>query len=530
MLGGQPALAVEPPGAPQTELLRNLAVQLQTALGQPGERESVLTLLRQLGVTESVAASGQPRSAGPGDGPALSTSLVYPPSVAQLAAAASAPASIAASVHTPVGSVVHSAASATSSSRTPIMRHSQHAVSDDTPFTVTPEKAYKAPELTEASNYHIWRIAFFSWLGSYGLGELATSGPRYIVLPTAMEQLSAQERSHGVAGYELQTRSSYDANFSRRAAIEYDKCSFVAQALMHAVQKVTLAASVVSSVPTPNCAEMLRMLEQLLQPHTVAALQSAEQEFMLLEQKKDEDVTSYGARAQTLFNHLVRLGSVHSVHQRCLAWTRGLVSLSQNRRDLLMVLLPQTPTFEALIGSARQFEQEDVAQQRMLQRGRAQQQADQQQQRGHTPLANFADSTQQRDYSKYMCHSCNKIGHIAHQCPSRSEESRHADCGWCGTHGHLEAACFKKRNGLPRATAATTAGSAGHDSTHNGSKAKQVSFAQGGGSAEANFFERAPVVDAAFGLLSSAADASSGGGVRLRVHCHGQLQDDHCSE
>ena len=91
---------------------------------------------------------------------------------------------------------------------------------------------------------------------------------------------------------------------------------------------------------------------------------------MLLEQGKDEDVTSYGARSQTLFNLLVRLGSVHSVHQRCLAWTRGLVALSQHRRDLLMVLLPQTTSFESLMASARQFEQEDVAQQRLLQRGR----------------------------------------------------------------------------------------------------------------------------------------------------------------
>jgi len=44
-------------------------------------------------------------------------------------------------------------------------------------------------------------------------------------------------------------------------------------------------------------------------------------------------------------------------------------ALSQHRRDLLMVLLPQTTSFESLMASARQFEQEDVAQQRLLQRG-----------------------------------------------------------------------------------------------------------------------------------------------------------------
>ena len=282
----------------------------------------------------------------------------------------------------------------------------------------------------------MWRTGFLTWLGSYDIAQLITSGPRYIVLPTEMEQLSPLERSFGVAGYELQSSSSssYDAAFSRRAAIEFDKCAFIAQALLHAVQKVTLAASVVSSIPHPNAAEMLRKLESLMQPHTVAALQSAEQEFMLLEQGKDEDVTSYGARAQNLFNLLVRLGSVHSVHQRCLAWTRGLVALSQHRRDLLMVLLPQTTSFESLMASARQFEQEDVAQQRLLQRGRPSQQQQQQQQQ-HPQQANLANSSggrifdRDRDFSQYTCHFCNKLGHIVHQCSERSEESKRADCG-----------------------------------------------------------------------------------------------------
>lgn len=501
---------------PQAEHLRSLAAQLQAALGNPGERESMLTLLRQLGVADPPAVSGASRSERPGDGFALLYSSSKS-SVGPLAAAAPALAPIGASVHTPVGSIgMHSTASATSSSRSYIMRHSQHAVSDDVPFSAAPEKAFKAPELTEASHYHMWRSTFFTWLNAYGLGEIVTSGPRYIVLPTVMEQLSEEERRHGISGYELQTRSSIDANFSRCAAIEFDKCAFAAQAVQHAVRNVSLAASVVSSVPPPNAAEMLRKLEQLLQPHTVAALQCAEQELMLLEQKQDEDITSYAARTQTLFNLLVRLGSVHSLHQRCLAWTRGLVSLSQTRKDLLLVLLPQTPSFEALMASARQFEQEDLAQQRLLARGRSQQQAQQQQPISLAPLANLANTTAEPDYSRYVCHSCNKIGHIASVCPERSQESRREHCGWCGLRGHLETACFKKKSGLPRAP---PAGSAGKDNSHPNSK--QASFAQtaAAGFVQANFFERAPVYDAAGDSvrLGTVAAAASGGGDRLRV-------------
>jgi len=509
------AAAVQPPAAPQgaaqSEWLRNVAAQLHAALGQAGERESVLALIRQLSVAEptSVLVPAQSLAAGPSSGPLL----VYPSSVGQ-AAAASAPAPLGMSVHTPVVSVVHSAVSRASaaSSRTPIMRHAEPGVADDIPFTVSPDKAYKAPDLTEPSNYNMWRTAFFSWLGGYGIAELVTSGPRYIVLPTEMEQLSAEERSLGVAGYELQqSHSSADAAFRRRAQIEFDKCAFIAQALLRAVQKVPLAASVVASTPPPNALEMMRKLESLMQPHTVAALQSAEQEFALMEQRKDEDISSYGARAQTLFNQLVRLGSTHSVHQRCLAWTRGLVSLTQQRRDLLMVLLPQTPTFEALMASARQFEQEDVAQQRLLQRGRPQPQQPPQQ------LAFGANSSgdrlAERDFSQYTCHSCNKRGHIAHQCTERSEESRRADCGWCGTHGQPEPACRKKPSGLhkvaPQSTAAAQEAAA--------AKAKQALYAAGWGP-QANLFERAPVSDAAADLpFGAAAGAASGGGDRLRV-------------
>ena len=59
------AAAAGPIGAPQGAALqlRNLADQLQAALDQPGERESVLALLRQLSAS---SASDSSRSAGLG--------------------------------------------------------------------------------------------------------------------------------------------------------------------------------------------------------------------------------------------------------------------------------------------------------------------------------------------------------------------------------------------------------------------------------------------------------------------------------
>jgi len=73
------------------------------------------------------------------------------------------------------------------------MRHAQQA-KDDTPFTVAPEKAIKAPELTESRLFATWRISFAAFLASYGVGEIVMQGTRFIVLPTAMEQLTAEER------------------------------------------------------------------------------------------------------------------------------------------------------------------------------------------------------------------------------------------------------------------------------------------------------------------------------------------------
>ena len=181
-------------------------------------------------IAAAVASThGQTRLASPGDGPAL----VLTPLGAQ---AAVSPGSVVSSAHTPLSSVRSAA-----TSRTPIMRHAQHA-KDDTPSTVAPEKAYKAPELTESRFYATWRVSFTSFLASYGLTEIVLHGPRFIVLPTAVEQLTAEERQ-GPAGYELQpgleSAAAADSRLGKRAEYEYDKCMFVAQALLHGAEGVT---------------------------------------------------------------------------------------------------------------------------------------------------------------------------------------------------------------------------------------------------------------------------------------------------
>ena len=82
---------------------------------------------------------------------------------------------------------------------------------------------------------------------------------------------------------------------------------FVAQALLHAVQKVGLAVSVVAGVPSPNAHEAWRRLEALYNPQTAAQLDIAEQEFSSLRQGNDEDIASYGARTQLVLNQLAML-------------------------------------------------------------------------------------------------------------------------------------------------------------------------------------------------------------------------------
>ncbi len=108
-----------------------------------------------------------------------------------------------------------------------------------------------------------------------------------------MEDLQPEER-HGPAGCKLQPvwreQAKYDQKFSVRAEIEYDKCMFAAQALLHAVQKVPLAVSVVAGVPSPNAHEAWRRLELLYFPQTSAQLDIAEQEFSSLRQGSNEDI------------------------------------------------------------------------------------------------------------------------------------------------------------------------------------------------------------------------------------------------
>ena len=126
-------------GDASTEQVSELVQRLVAALQQTGG--NIKTVLSQAIAAAAVqqsadasagsAAQGQTRLARPGDGAAP---MFTPPAL-----------SVAASVQPP-GSA-YSAASA-STSRTPIMRHTNHS-NDDTPFVVAAEKATKAPELLE---------------------------------------------------------------------------------------------------------------------------------------------------------------------------------------------------------------------------------------------------------------------------------------------------------------------------------------------------------------------------------------------
>jgi hypothetical protein len=218
----------------------------------------------------------------------------------------------------------------------------------------------------------------------------------------------------------------------------------------------------------------------------------------MLKQGVDEDIGSFGARTQLVFNQLAMLQAPRSSHQQCAAFVRGIVSLSQNRRDLLRFV--QHSSFETVVAQARQFEQEDVVQQRQQRdaAGRHQQNA--------AAAANLADSGSdggdrpKKDFSEIICHSCNKAGHISRHCPQKTAESMNATCGWCGVRGHLEAHCHKKLRGCPKTAAEQNAAD----------KGKQASFAQSSvgfsGSVQANLFERVSL-DSAVCLAYSGANA-----------------------
>lgn len=485
------ATAVAAPAAADTtvsELLRLLLTKLQ----QSGGNAEVLQAIAAAASPQSAPAEAsaravsaeQTRIARPGDGAA-----------AQMFTPRSAAASVS-SAHSVVSK-------ATGSARTPIMRHTNH--DDSKPFVVAAEKASKAPELQESRHYPTWRIAFTNFLASYGVNEVALQLPRYITLPTSVEQLTPEERQ-GPAGYELHpsvatAAAAGDASILQRAEIEYDKCMFVSQALLHAVQKVALAVSVVAGVPSPNAHEAWRRLEDLFFPQTNAQLDIAEQEFIMMKQGSDEDIASYGARAQLVFNQLALLQAPRTVHQQCSALVRGIVSLSQMRRDLLRTI-PQ-PSFESVVASARQWEQEDLVTQRQQHaHGKHQQ---------NGPAANMADSPsngkrkQDIDYSNYQCHSCRKYGHISRDCTQKPAGSNEATCDWCGMRGHFESHCFTKRQGVPK----TSSHDAAVAAAGNGKQASYAQNGSAGGSAgsshcQAYLFERIPEA-----LRASAASDSA---------------------
>lgn len=443
------------------ELLRVLITKLQQSGG------SIEAVLAQ-------AASAASSHAAPAD--AAARAVEEQSRLARLGEGAAAfvlpPRSVAASV-----SSAHSAASA-ATARTPIMRHTYQ--DDSKPFVVPVDKASKAPELQDTQHFATWCIAFTNFLAVYGISDVALRLPRYISLPTSVEQLTPGEQQ-GPAGYELLASAAAaaagDASIAEKAVTEYDKNMFVFQALIYAVQKVPLAVSVVAGVPSPNAYEAWRRLREMFNPQTDAQLDIAEQEFALLKQGNDESIGSYSARAQLVFNSLALLQAPRSVHQQCSAFVRGIVSLSQTRRDMLN-LFPKS-SFESTVAMARQFEQQDLVLQRQ-QRGR-------QQQGG--AAANMADSSNgrpRRDYSNTECHTCHKLGHISRHCPQKPAGSSEISCDWCGMRGHVEANCFSKKQGKPKAAGQNAA---------NG-KGKQASFAQNGGadgssgSVVAHLFER----------------------------------------
>ena len=216
--------------ATEEELLNLLLLKVQQ---RGGNYETVLQqAIEAANPVQAAAADAsaravqeQSRLARPGEGVALSLT----------------PRSVAASV-----SSAHSASSA-ATARTPIMRHANH--NDDAPFTVAADKINKVPDLTDSRHYPIWRKSFISFLAAYGIHNVLQQLPRYIVLPTLMEQLTLEEQRVGVAGYELHPAKVNESHATTRAETEYDKCLFISRALLRAVTNVPLAASVVPLCP-----------------------------------------------------------------------------------------------------------------------------------------------------------------------------------------------------------------------------------------------------------------------------------------
>ena len=237
-----------------------------------------------------------------------------------------------------------------------------------------------------------------------------------------------------------------------------DREAWAATALLYAVSENDVARSLLQQVDSDNPAEMWRVLELYFKPLSAASRELAQSEFATIRQQKNESISEYIVRFNSLVARKTMLGVPGDDATNKTTFINSIIIPVTHHKDTLQ---HHAPTLASAMQMVRGWEQTDELARR--QQGKK---AGNIGGAGGTE-ANDSESKVRTKGKKggkpskdVVCHGCGKKGHYISSCPSKGKkgstkkkekQKERVRCTWCNNSGHSVSECRKKAAGEPSA-------------------------------------------------------------------------------
>ena len=266
--------------------------------------------------------------------------------------------------------------------------------------------------------------------------------------------------------------------------------------LLLAVQKCEEAKSVIHDVPQGNPHEIWSRLEQHYESLTEANKAQLLSELYDMRMKPGESVALYSARMKKIVMQLEGASLTIQKEQVIYQLIRGLETpkFEFARQMLYGMSAVSTQTFEQVCAYLRAQEVQMAAENKAA-KGRL---------KAVIPV-NFGGSSggnkKSGDKSNITCFNCNKKGHMAAECRSKSKKpngssqsSKHSEgakvfCTYCGMNGHEESVCKVKKRAAERMSSANLAAHGSGQARPPAAATLGASAARGHSVSQANFVD-----------------------------------------
>ncbi len=246
------------------------------------------------------------------------------------------------------------------------MHGEKNAVLKATLAKLSPAKAQQAPRLEKIAEHQVWTTIFIGFLGGVEAQSIVQYGSKYWQFPP-VDNIGSPPGTVIDPSPALGDLAALGDAERLEAALDLERLRFAYQALVTAVAKVPILASMVIQIPSPNAPAAWKRYKDFILPQSALELQTKVMTLQRLTQHSDEGLDAYYTRAVGLVSDVRSLGQTMAETIIVNSWVGGLRNVRDYRRDALR----QKSDLLAAYTAARLFEQTDISEGTMRRPGYA---------------------------------------------------------------------------------------------------------------------------------------------------------------